>query len=102
MHVSLTNQNLYTMKAKNIFVFALLLSCNGIATAQIPVYPDLGSSRSLPEDYYGLNGTNTIQDAQGWNTLDDYPNDKNLITVGKMSIRYPGGNVSNYYDWRTG
>ncbi|MFZ9942234.1 MAG: T9SS type A sorting domain-containing protein [Bacteroidia bacterium] len=74
--------------------------------AQTPVDVTLGSARNLPDEYYGLNGTNTIDDGQGWNSLNSstsgVPNDLQLNSIGNCNIRYPGGTVGNYWDWRKG
>lgn len=87
-------------------IIIIVIVCNHqIGLAQpIPATTTIGASRSLPENYCGDNGTNTIQDGQGYNCLNNSTlfNDQHLINLGIANLRYPGGTVANYHDWRKG
>jgi hypothetical protein len=94
---------------KKISTAFILLCCFFFQTqllAQTPVAVTVEPARNLPNEYYGLNGTNTIDDGQGWNSLNSgtsgIPNDLKLNSIGNCNIRYPGGTVGNYWDWRKG
>jgi len=55
----------------------------------------LGSARNVP--LYGFNGNNTF--GPKWST----PNLlKQIKSIKPQIIRYPGGNVSDWWDWQTG
>lgn len=93
-------------KITSLNTFILLISLHMQLLAQTSVDVNFGPSRNLPEEYYGLNGTNTIDDGQGWNSINSstlgVPNDLKLNAIGNSNIRYPGGTVGNYWDWRKG
>jgi len=77
----------------------ILLSCRTLLFAVVVINPlginfDLSSSRPIPKAIHGAN--------QNWFTL--FPITHNLIKeainkLGFTQIRFPGGTVSNYYDW---
>jgi hypothetical protein len=56
-------------------------------------------SRMIPEDFLGLNGTNVLSPSEDWSAIDA----NSALTGSHMkSLRFPGGTVSNYWDWRRG
>src|SRR6185436_4490489 len=57
------------------------------------------ASRDIPDDIFGVNGANTIDDVQGWQNTDLRAR---LPGLSPVNLRYPGGNVGNYWDWRDG
>ena len=69
-------------------------------------------SRDIPDDYFGVNGSNTIDvDDNGnglhtWEILhtNQVPTTQLFTLVNKNwdILRYPAGTLSNYFDWRSG
>jgi hypothetical protein len=65
----------------------------------------LGTPRSMPEDFFGYNGNNTIASdidgvpLQSWAKL---AIDNVLVDNSISMMRLPAGTLSNYFDWRTG
>jgi hypothetical protein len=57
-----------------------------------------GSARTLPSGFFGLNG-NTLQQRLRWDRNDL---DTALASLGPGTLRYPGGTIGNYWDWRAG
>ena len=57
-----------------------------------------GSPRTVTPDFFGLNGNN-VQERLRWDR-DDLG--AALSSLGPGLLRYPGGTIGNYWDWRTG
>jgi hypothetical protein len=89
-----------TKLIRELCLVLLSLCCHGIIVAQNA--PTLGTARNLPPDYWGMNGTNTINDGHGWNTINTPVHDLDINGLAVQNMRYPGGTVSNYWDWREG
>ncbi|MBK9639039.1 MAG: hypothetical protein IPO63_15075 [Bacteroidetes bacterium] len=81
------------------FVFASLE-----LKAQLPVIPDFGTiNHPIPYDLFGFNGANTLKADQSWNDL--LQNTTPLTRLQDLNarvLRYPGGTLGNYWDWRKG
>ncbi len=81
----------------------------GYNNKPIPISAELkaGTLRSLPEDFFGFNGANTIErddnniSNQTWNHLFTQTTPV-LLGKPETMIRIPAGTLSNYVDWRTG
>jgi len=62
--------------------------------------------RIIQDDFLGFNGTNTISPDQSWGELagvnSTYWADNPFCQFNLGHIRYPGGTVGNYWDFRTG
>jgi hypothetical protein len=56
-------------------------------------------SRTIPEDFLGLNGTNVLTPLEDWNAIDV---NSALSGSNMRTLRFPGGTVSNFWDWRRG
>lgn len=57
----------------------------------------------LPLDIFGFNGANTIQPDQSWNDiLENQAPLTRLQDLNARVLRYPGGTLGNYWDWRKG
>jgi hypothetical protein len=57
----------------------------------------------IPYDLFGFNGANTIKLGQSWNDI--FLNDEaktRLQDLNARVLRYPGGTLGNYWDWRKG
>ena len=62
------------------------------------ITPRYGAVRDVPSDYFGIN-QNTVQ-FPGWA---DNPTFSPLVDrLNLRSVRYPGGTISQNFDWRTG
>ncbi|MBL0097719.1 MAG: hypothetical protein IPP46_15400 [Bacteroidetes bacterium] len=83
--------------------------------AMVTLTPTLDNSktRTMPEDFFGYNGNNTIKsDADGvnlqsWEMIRDHDGNsanqkKYLLDKYITLMRIPAGTFSNYSDWRTG
>lgn len=57
-----------------------------------------GSPRALTPQFFGLNGNN-IQSGTRWDNADL---GTALASLRPGILRYPGGTIANYWDWRTG
>ncbi len=87
-----------------------VLSFNKIVWAQVVpqavIVADLGTnSRSIPEDFFGYNGSNTItslDDGTPVQSWDEIYNKEWLNSTKGTLIRIPAGTLSNYADWKTG
>ena len=76
-------------------VCSVLLSSPAAAE---PLTPKFGAVRGVASDYFGVN-QNTVQNP-GWASN---PLATALVKDLKFgSVRYPGGTVANFFDWRTG
>ena len=71
--------------------------------AQIPS-PTFGSiNHPIPYDIFGFNGANTIKLGQSWNDILNNDEAKTrLQDLNARVLRYPGGTLGNYWDWRKG
>jgi|JI10StandDraft_1071094.scaffolds.fasta_scaffold19357_2 hypothetical protein len=74
-------------------------------TSITPITVTEGTSRIMPDDFFGYNGNNTIESdingspLQSWSLLSS----SGLLNGNSISImRLPAGTLSNYADWRTG
>lgn len=81
------------------FVFASLE-----LKAQPPVIPVFGTiNHPIPYDIFGFNGANTIMAGQSWNDiLNNTAPLTRLQDLKARVLRYPGGDLGNYWDWRKG
>lgn len=59
----------------------------------------LGYRRSINPDWIGYNGQNMVRDSLGWSNPYLHAN---LPKLRPKIIRYPGGGVANWWDWREG
>ncbi|MCS6990595.1 MAG: T9SS type A sorting domain-containing protein [Chitinophagales bacterium] len=59
----------------------------------------LGYRRPINSDWIGYNGQNMIRDSLGWSNPYLL---NNLPKLRPKTIRYPGGGVANWWDWREG
>jgi len=87
-----------------IFVFTIILSSLilNFAKAQTPVFEvqENATVRTLQEDIMGFNGQNTLELSSTWQTLNS--NNINIYNLSPSNLRYPGGTVGNFWDWRKG
>src|SRR6185369_657872 len=58
-----------------------------------------GYRRTLNQDWMGFNGQNMIRDSLGW--TNPYLKN-NLPELHPRNIRYPGGGLANWWDWKKG
>ncbi|HQF28174.1 MAG TPA: hypothetical protein PLD36_06130, partial [Bacteroidia bacterium] len=59
-----------------------------------------GNVREMPEDILGFNGQNTFESTSTWNEINS--NNLNIFKLSPSTLRYPGGTVANFWDWRKG
>jgi hypothetical protein len=59
-----------------------------------------GNTRDMPEDMLGFNGQNTFDASSTWNAM--YVGNSNIFNLSPSTLRYPGGTVANFWDWRKG
>ncbi|HKR04824.1 MAG TPA: T9SS type A sorting domain-containing protein [Bacteroidia bacterium] len=70
-----------------------------ICLINIPVPVSPGTISHSIDNFFGLNGTSTLYSSTYWNNS----NLKNVLpSCNTASLRYPGGAVANYWDWRQG
>lgn len=81
-------------------VFGFLFSVGNVLAQSPPTFSTIGTfSRAIPEDFLGLNGANVLVDTEDWDEI----NSNNALAGSPMkTFRFPGGTVSNYWDWRRG
>jgi len=83
------------MKLQRLVFICILLTKNVNAQINLTIPPS--PSRLNIEDFYGLNGQNTL------NTNSDYYNPQVRFELNESRasyLRYPGGTVANYWDWQ--
>jgi Secretion system C-terminal sorting domain len=81
------------------FKLSLLFICLPVSYAQITPTISVGNVLPLPQDYFGLNGSNTWNNPNGWLNsciATEFP----YLNFG--NARFPGGTVSNWFNWFTG
>ncbi|MBK7965097.1 MAG: hypothetical protein IPK10_07260 [Bacteroidetes bacterium] len=68
------------------------------------ITPSFGSiNHPIPNDIFGFNGANTIRVSQSWNDiLHNNDAETRLQELNARVLRYPGGTLGNYWDWRKG
>ncbi len=76
----------------------VLLLAGAIAEAQVNTM-QLGYRRSINSDWIGYNGQNMVRDSLGWSNPYLHAN---LPKLRPKTIRYPGGGVANWWNWREG
>lgn len=87
-------------------VYLIIVVLSTIASnrsyGQIPV--SFGTnSHAVPEDLFGFNGENTIRPDQSWGDMLNNTNSQTrLQELNARVLRYPGGTLGNYWDWRRG
>ena len=87
-------------RAASAGLFLLLTACAGVGTSNAlgTLTAHIGSVRVLPPDFLGYN-LDTSSSIQNWH-------DPRFLDVVRAlhpgTLRYPGGTVSNYWDWRAG
>nr|MBK9653148.1 hypothetical protein [Bacteroidota bacterium] len=59
------------------------------------------TTRVIPVDMLGLNGTNTLVTGSTWGELQNL-NPHPFCKMQLGNIRYPGGQLSNYWNWHRG
>ncbi|MBA3648846.1 MAG: T9SS type A sorting domain-containing protein [Chitinophagales bacterium] len=59
----------------------------------------LGVRQPLSLDYVGYNGMNTTHSGEWWNEPDLM---KHIPLLKPKTIRYPGGSIANWWDWKSG
>lgn len=85
------------MELQRLVFICILLTKNVNAQINLTIPPS--PSRLNIEDFYGLNGQNTL------NTNSDYYNPQVRFELNESRasyLRYPGGTVANYWDWQEG
>lgn len=86
------------------FVFNILLNLFFLtnSSAQSPIFEvhENATVRSLQEDIMGFNGQNTLDLSSTWQTLNIH--NINIHNLSASNLRYPGGTVGNFWDWRKG
>lgn len=60
------------------------------------------SPHDISTDLFGLNGTNTITQGQSWKELNALPTGNPFCMMNVGHLRYPGGSVTNFWDWKKG
>lgn len=86
------------MNIKSLGLICILLLTKNVK-AQINLTIPPSPSRLSIEDFYGLNGQNTLT------TNSDYFNSQVRFELNQSRaayLRYPGGTVANYWDWQEG
>ena len=89
---------------KNTLLY-LLLVWVFIAKAQTTITPlgFIGSNRTMLPHFNGYNGTNTITEGQTWKDLATVTGaNTQVVSLFPSVLRYPGGTVANYWNWRYG
>ncbi|MCY7409362.1 MAG: T9SS type A sorting domain-containing protein [Chitinophagales bacterium] len=81
-----------------ILVFLILLFDWLMLNAQT-IDMALGYQRTFNNDFIGYNGQSMERDSIGWSNPFLL---SNLPKLNPKNIRYPGGGVSNWWDWRKG
>ena len=83
-----------------IFFGLFTFDNNILAQSPPPVFSTTGTfHRVMPEDFLGLNGTNVLSPTEDWNAIEV---NSALAGSSMRTFRFPGGTVSNYWDWRRG
>lgn len=59
-----------------------------------------GNTRDMPEDMLGFNGQNTFDASSTWDAMN--VGNANIFNLSPSTLRYPGGTVANFWDWRKG
>jgi len=91
------------LKLSNLMLFIALSSASNCCYSQtIPV--DFGTnSHPVPYDLFGFNGSNTLKANQSWGDMLNNTNSQTrLQDLNARVLRYPGGTLGNYWDWRRG
>jgi hypothetical protein len=84
---------------KKIITFLLLFLYNSFTNAQINLSLSSSITRQNIEDFYDLNGQNTLSPTSMYFARGV----KDALNRSKASyLRYPGGTVANYWDWQEG
>ena len=91
------NKKQLIMKKLSILV-GLFLS-TGSVFSQNPLTPVLSTNIVPINDFFGFNGQNTNETGFGY----DNPAVVNSLSlVHASTLRFPGGTVANYWDWKNG
>ncbi|MEO5673022.1 MAG: hypothetical protein ABIQ74_00110, partial [Chitinophagales bacterium] len=80
-----------------IFFASLFLIANDVSAQSYDMA--LGYRRVMYTDWMGFNGQNMIRDSIGW---DNPYLLANLPLLHPKNLRYPGGGLANWWDWRKG
>nr|MBK9653208.1 hypothetical protein [Bacteroidota bacterium] len=101
------NRAIEQWKCKHQRIWLLLLSIaiqltmQKFLIAQTITVALSGTVRAMPDDIFGLNGTNTIVQGSSWGELQT-ANPHPFCKLQLGNIRYPGGQVSNWWNWKRG
>ncbi|MEO5673314.1 MAG: hypothetical protein ABIQ74_01585 [Chitinophagales bacterium] len=82
---------------KPLTLLIIILFFSGSCYCQAIAAP--GMWRALPPDLWGVAGQNTIRNNINWQTK---PLLDKLIQLHPTLLRYPGGSIANWWDWREG
>ncbi len=91
-----------------LFILPLLVLLfpylNRLEAQVTTVTPNLGTNiHPVPKDIFGFNGMNTIRADQSWGDMLNNTNSQTrLQALNARVLRYPGGTLGNYWDWRKG
>ena len=80
-----------------ILLFILGASLTNAQTYEISLP---GNIREMPDDILGFNGQNTFESSSTWDEINSH--NLNIFKLSPSTLRYPGGTVANFWDWRKG
>ena len=91
-------------KISKFKVSCLIVFCFSQLDLKAQVSPTFGTiNHPIPYDIFGFNGANTIKADQSWNDLlNNQAPLTRLQDLNARVLRYPGGTLGNYWDWRKG
>ena len=85
------------MKKISIFIGLILLSSS--VFSQTSITPVLSTTTVPIHDFFGFNGQNTNESGFGY---DNSAVINSLSLINASTLRFPGGTVANYWDWKNG